>query len=77
MEQTNSSPLAFFFGHLMVRLAKEHLRGQIPSLLPAERAGHHDGLEWELPHTCRDITLAPFARDNELLTLQDWKPKTH
>ena len=41
--------------------------------LSADWAGHHDGLVWELTHTCRDIPPAPFAGDNELFTPQDWE----
>jgi len=70
-------PPACLFGHKAVWLAQEHLRGQVPSQLSAEWAGHYDGLEWELSHTCRDIPSAPFAGDNELFPLQDWEPKTH
>jgi hypothetical protein len=56
---------------VLVRPHWKENSARVPSLLPAKQAGHHDELEWELPHTYRDITSAPFAGDNELFTLQD------
>ena len=50
---------------------KEHLRGQIPSLLSAG-GSQSDGLDWKLFLTSRDIKSARFDGDNKLFTLQDW-----
>ena len=58
---------ACMFRHLMVLLTQEHFRRQVLALLPAERAGHHDGLEGELLHARGNIAATPLASDYELL----------
>ena len=55
------------FRHQMVLLTQEHFRRQVLALLPAERAGHHDGLEGELLHARGNIAPTPLAGDDELL----------
>jgi hypothetical protein len=59
----------------MVRSAEEHLRRQVPALLFARWAGDNDRLKWELLHPGRDISVAVFAGDNELLAFLHHEPQ--
>jgi hypothetical protein len=57
----------------MIRPTEEHLRRQVPEMLTAQRAGHHNRLERELLDPGRDIPPSAFALDDEQLAFLNAK----
>jgi hypothetical protein len=65
--QTSPTPGPLLPSDELVWPTEKNLRGQVPAQFAAERAHHHNGLEWELLPARRHIAAAPLAGDYECL----------
>ena len=54
--------------HQMMRRSQGNLRGEIPALFAAQRAGDHNGLKRECSYTGRHVPPASFALHHEQLS---------
>ncbi len=59
----------------VIGLTVEHFRGQIAPILAAQATLDSDRLDWELVGANRDVSMAPLAGDDELLTV--CRPQEH